>query len=320
MCFSAIVEQDLARLKRDFQAKPDLRAFKKLFERRSQGAPLLIPKAMEANFRTPAATSEEAEIAGLIADYKRQKSLELETALEKQRARLTEADRGLAMKATKKLENERRIATNKIAMYEGHLKNLARREIERRDSRIFPQHYAPVVVVENGERIIKPMRYLLRRAGRPASDDRTLEGCYNARRDNLSRFWRGQFGHSHGVMVVASFYENVSRHAMEHRELRPGEKEENVVLQFDPRPETRMLVACLWSHWTGNGEPDLLSFAAVTDEPPVEIAAAGHDRCIVPINELNNETWLKPLGRSDADLFRILDERERPFYEHKIAA
>jgi len=29
---------------------------------------------------------------------------------------------------------------------------------------------------------------------------------------------------------VNAFFENVSRHAMEHRELPPGEKEENVVL------------------------------------------------------------------------------------------
>jgi hypothetical protein len=30
---------------------------------------------------------------------------------------------------------------------------------------------------------------------------------------------------------------------------------------------------------------DLWSFAAITDEPPQEVAAAGHDRCIIPIKE-----------------------------------
>lgn len=44
-----------------------------------------------------------------------------------------------------------------------------------------------------------------------------------------------------------------------------------------------MLVACLWSKWSGDGETDLYSFAAFIDEPPEEIAAAGHDRCIIPI-------------------------------------
>jgi hypothetical protein len=35
-------------------------------------------------------------------------------------------------------------------------------------------------------------------------------------------------------MVVNAFYEHVSRHAMEHRELAPGEVEEDVVLDGAP--------------------------------------------------------------------------------------
>lgn len=37
------------------------------------------------------------------------------------------------------------------------------------------------------------------------------------------------------------------------------------------------LVACQWSSWRAPDEPDLLSFAAITDEPP-EFTAAGYDR------------------------------------------
>jgi len=33
----------------------------------------------------------------------------------------------------------------------------------------------------------------------------------------------------------------------------------------------------------GNPDESLLSFAAITDEPPAEVASAGHDRCIVPV-------------------------------------
>lgn len=118
-----------------------------------------------------------------------------------------------------------------------------------------------------------------------------------------------------------AFYENVARHAMEHRELAPGGKEENVVLGFRPRPQHDMLVACLWSHWKGRpDEPQLLSFAAITDEPPEEVAAAGHDRCIVPIKPENLDAWLSPdpadLGRQ----YSILADRDRPYYEHQLAA
>ncbi len=46
-----------------------------------------------------------------------------------------------------------------------------------------------------------------------------------------------------------------------------------------------MYVACLWSHWTAPGKEDLFSFALITDEPPTEVLAAGHDRCIIPIKQ-----------------------------------
>ena len=45
--------------------------------------------------------------------------------------------------------------------------------------------------------------------------------------------------------------------------------------------------------WEEGGE-SLDSFAAITDEPPAEVAAAGHDRCIIPIKEENIDAWLNP--------------------------
>ena len=121
-------------------------------------------------------------------------------------------------------------------------------------------------------------------------------------------------------MVVNAFYDNVSKHIMEGRPLAPGEKEENVILEFKPQPTQDMLVACLWAHWTGTGEPDLLSFAAITDEPPAEVAAAGHDRCIIPINPEKVDAWLNPDSANLAPLYAILDDRARPYYEHRMAA
>jgi putative SOS response-associated peptidase YedK len=79
-----------------------------------------------------------------------------------------------------------------------------------------------------------------------------------------------------------------------------------------------MLVAYLWSHW--QGEPDLLPFAAITDEPPMEIAADGHDRCIIPIKSENVDAWLNPDRKNLAAQYAILDDRERPYYEHRLAA
>ena len=112
----------------------------------------------------------------------------------------------------------------------------------------------------------------------------------------------------------------MNRHKAEGRDLAPGEEVENLVLEFKPRPTQDMLVACLWSKWTGPNEPDLLSFAAITDEPPAEVAAAGHDRCIVPIKPENVDAWLNPANTSADRLLAMLEDRERPYYEHRMAA
>jgi putative SOS response-associated peptidase YedK len=186
-----------------------------------------------------------------------------------------------------------------------------------RDSRIFPGWYGPVLTMENGRRLIRPMRYQCRPAGKPAFYDQKFPGTYNARRDNLEGFWRDLFGFSHGVTVIDAFYENVSRHRVEGRELEPGEAEQNVVLEFRPIPPQPMFIACLWSRW-GQGDDELLSLAAITDEPPPEIAAAGHDRCVIPIRPENIDAWLQ--GGDLARMHAILDDRERPYYEHQKAA
>lgn len=111
-----------------------------------------------------------------------------------------------------------------------------------------------------------------------------------------------------------------SLHDLEHRTLAEGEKEQNEVLHFNPKPANPMFVACLWSRWEAAGEPTLESFAAITDEPPPEVAAAGHDRCIVPLKPERILDWLSPQGRSKDELYAMLDERDRPYYEHRLAA
>ena len=318
MCYSAMVKADYKKYVQMFGAAMSIREFYDVFYRRAEEGKLKIPKAMEAAFDNPQ-TEDERAIKALIDRFNAQQATKFEQELFKQRKRLVDAERALQTKTTKKAEEDQRISTDKVRQLMGRLSDLKRTELLDRDSRIFPGYYLPVMIWEDGRRVIKPMRYQCRPAGKPAFYDVKFPGTYNARRDNLEGFWKNQFGHSHGIIVVNAFYENVNRHKVEGRELAPGEKEENVVLEFRPRPTQDMLVACLWSKWTGDGE-DLLSFAAITDEPPEEVAAAGHDRCIVPIQPQNIDAWLNPNPKDLGSLYAILDDRERPYYEHRLAA
>jgi putative SOS response-associated peptidase YedK len=222
----------------------------------------------------------------------------------------------LKTKETKKSREDVRIATTKIDTLTSKLKDLRRTESRSRDNRIFPMVYGGVIIRDDGRNLLTPMRYACRPAGKPSFYDKKYPGLYNARRDNLTRFWSEQFGVSHAVMVVESFYENVQLHVTDHRGLGQGETARNVVLQFTPNPPQTMLIACLWSHWTDTQEPDVRGFAAITDEPPPDVAAAGHDRCIINLKPENVEAWLTPQGRSVAELQAILSDPAVSVYDH----
>jgi putative SOS response-associated peptidase YedK len=320
MCYSAQVVADYRKFVRKFGATMDIHEFARLFFERAEGiSKAKVPKAMEDAFRYPE-TDAERDINALIACFNTDESAKLEQQLFKQRKRLADAERILETKVTKAATENQRIATDKIAWTKGKLEDLQRTTPEPRDSRIFPGHYAPVMVMENGRLTVKPMRYQCRIAGKPANYDFKYPGTYNARRDNLEGFWKLLFGYSHGVMLVDVFYENVKKAKFEGTLSETHDRNENVVLEFRPSNGELMHVACLWSRWSAPGEPDLLSFAAITDEPPSEIAAAGHDRCIIPIKPENIDAWLNPDASNLEAMYAILDDRDRPYYEHRLAA
>lgn len=320
MCYSAQIQADYRKFVRTFGALMDIDEFTRLFFERAEGvSKAKIPKAMEDAFAAPE-TDAERLITAFADQFNRDQATKLEQELFKQRRRLADAERTLQTKTTKAATESRRIATDKIAWTRGKLDDLQRTEPKPRDSRIFPGQYAPVMVMEKGRLVVKPMRYQCRIAGKPASYDMKYPGTYNARRDNLEGFWKPCFGYTHGVMLVDVFYENVNKARFEGTLSETHKRDENIVLEFRPSNGELMHVACLWSRWTAPGQPDLLSFAAITDEPPPEVAAAGHDRCIIPIKPENIAAWLNPNPKSLKEMYAILDDRERPYYEHRLAA
>jgi hypothetical protein len=67
-----------------------------------------------------------------------------------------------------------------------------------------------------------------------------------------------------------------------------------------------MLVACLWSPLN---EPDLLSCAAVADDPPSEVGVAGYDRYIIPIKPNYIDAWSNPNPKDRSAPYSIGDNR-----------
>jgi putative SOS response-associated peptidase YedK len=319
MCYSAQVIQVVRKLHRELGIRLDYQEAFRLFMRRLDDPSIAVSRGFEANFDNPS-SDQERQIKAAIDEHRSRTATKVEKDLFSQKTRLVNAERSLKEKETKKAREDVRIATTKIETLTKKLSDLRRSETSPDDNRIFPMVYAGVIIKQDGQNVLTPMRYFCRPAGKPAFYDKKFPGLYNARRDNLEKFWGEQFGHHHALMVVESFFENVQLHAMQHRELKVGEEAQNVVLQFTPEPAEPLLVACLWSHWTDPKEPDVRGFAAITDEPPADVAAAGHDRCIVNLKPEHVEAWLAPEGRSTEELQAILSDRATPVIRHAEAA
>lgn len=194
MCYSAQIKADYHQYVRRFGADLSIHEFVRLYWERVEGSGAKIPKGMDAAFAIPE-TDDERRIKALIDQYSAAQATKLEQEVFKQRARLADADRTLQVKTTKAVTESKRIATDKIDTTLRRLDDLRRIEPKERDSRIFPGYYAPVMIVEDGRRVIKPMRYQCRPAGKPAQYDRKYPGTYNALGTFLTVSSRECFSH-----------------------------------------------------------------------------------------------------------------------------
>lgn len=321
MCYAAMARADLAECLREYDATLDIETFEQLFWERVNNprAGIRFPLAIERYFLEPR-NADEAKVKAAIEAYRAIKIPQWEQEIFKQRKRYADAERALAIKRTKKIAAELGIAARKIAQLKSWLDGMKTLNNQLDDYFVHPMTYGPVLVQTAERRLLTAMRYHCRLAGKAASIDRQLPGLYNARKTSLQDWWAPVFGRRHALFVITGFRENVKRHDMEQRPLQPGETLENVVLQFTPRDGRDMLVPCVWDRWQ-SGHQVLHSFALITDEPPPEVAAVGHDRCPINLTRAAAERWLRPQGQTAAQLLELLEERRRPYYEHvRVAA
>lgn len=308
MCYSAQIEASYRKFVRQHGALVDFDEYVRIANRDHAKAldAARVPRAVGLAFEG-GDTAEEREVAEAFRErFAGMAMAELEE-LRQLQERLAAAEAKLASaKPTKKAADDQRISTKKIKQAERRIADLERPDLQPSDSRMWPGSYVPVLAVIDGKRVVTPMRYRCRPWFVSEDFERQRPGTYNARMDSLETFWRPLFGRHHGIVLVNSFYEVVDRE---------GKAAE---VNFTPQDQEPMIVACLWSDW-GEGEGRLRSFAIITDEPPPEVAAAGHDRMIVRIRPEDVDAWLNPDPNNLQALYDIFDRRPRPYYEHRLA-
>lgn len=178
------------------------------------------------------------------------------------------------------------------------------------DNRIFPGYFTWVMVHENGRRVFKRMRYRVRPKG-AKEEIPTKFNVFNARIDSLEsrQTWSKLFTRQHGLFPFVRFFEWV-----EH-------DEKKRLISFLPKDREIMWAPCLWDYWE-NPEQNFgfYSFALITDDPPPEVAASGHDRCPIFLKEKYIDEWLDTSKRSKEDWYTLLKNKEDVFYRNEWAA
>ncbi len=217
--------------------------------------------------------------------------------------------------------------------------------------RIYPGSYAPVVYEKNGQRQIELMRY---GTFPPASISNPQKyTSFNARRDNLlSNFWANAFMKNHGFIVLNGFFEWVSvsdllkagvvtlkqvehefKQQTEDRRKKieaakknykptPTElkdpKDRKIIIQFYPNDDQDLLVPVIFSEQEKASDRLQKGFAIITDEPPLEVSSAGHDRCPIVLEESALTEWLRPDLVSAAQMQETLSLRARLRFGHSL--
>lgn len=216
--------------------------------------------------------------------------------------------------------------------------------------RIFPGHYAPVIHERAGRRVAELMRYNIDPPSFIKAPGKLT--CYNARRDNLeSAFWSDSFMKHHGLVALAGFYEWVAvsdliksgevtladvksefERQADARRTRietagkaykptPTEQKDprfrKIIIEFKTKEDEDLLVPVIFTERIIHG---VLSrgFAIVTDEPPLDVLAAGHDRCPIFLTKEATVAWLQPEGKTAKEMLATLDRRPTLSFRHEL--
>lgn len=303
MCYSALIKANLKRLAQEFGAQTDLDEFLVLYGLRNEHPELKIPMGLDRYF---ALSSDPAEkkIGSLARQFHEQEKLRLHQHIrETEHALLSLSSSPQTATAKKKRGIEERKRERFLAKLEFSFDR-----ITPLDERIFPGHFAPVIAARGEKRLLLPMRYRVRRPD--GGEVPPQYNVFNARRDSLRKAatWKPLFGHRHAIFPFVKFFEWVERNG--------GKRE----ISFSPENRSVMWAASLYSNTRKGGALPYRSFAMVTDEPPPEVAAAGHDRCPVFLEAGHIDAWLHPEEKSVEFLLSLLDHKEKAFYLNSLVA
>jgi putative SOS response-associated peptidase YedK len=307
MCYSALIEADLRKLERQFGVKVDWTSFEEAFNIRAKYDQAMIPSGLDSYIIQNAETPLQKRLAKMAKTHYEDEIKKFSAKLKKYEQDVKDFE--AKIKGGSKAKDLEEKLAKRQATVQWHKEKIEYyQKIEESGApRVFPNFYAPVIIKEDKDSWIRLMRYhLCPKNGKEMNPFKY--NLFNARRDRLldSRTWKPVFGKQHGIFPFHRFYESVA-----------DKDDKSKIIYFQPKDQEIMWSAAIFEESKipfGN----LRSFAAITDEPPPEVAAAGHDRCPVFLAKENFEEWLTPKA-SPQELVKLLGGVVPTYFEHKAA-
>lgn len=307
MCYSAMIEADLRTLQKKFNVKIDWDSFEEAYNIRMKYDQAMIPSGLDSYIIQNAETPLQKRLAKMAKEHYKAEIEKFSAKLKKYEQDVKDFEAKL--RAGSKIKDLKEKLEKRRATVEWHKEKIDYYErIEETGApRVFPNFYAPVIIKDGKEELLRLMRYhLCPKNGKEMNAFKY--NLFNARRDRLldSRTWKPVFGKKHAIFPFLRFYESVE-----------GENRKAKIIYFQPKDQEIMWSAAIYEE--AKVDSGLLrTFAAITDEPPPEVAATGHDRCPVFLSEEKFERWLTP-KETPQELVELLTNVVPTYFEHKAA-
>lgn len=302
MCYSSLLEKAYEEYVKMFGAPYDLPAFRLLYRQRELDLLLKIPAELDDIL-----IAIDPINAGAIRESARQWRSNCTAEIARLDTVISELQVSLPKKATAEMKKPLNAAKSRKKRLETVLKA---QPAEGPSYRIYPKYFAPVIIATDQGRSTVPMRYrILPATGVEVPDDYNV---FNAKRESLTsaKTWKPLFGKKHAIFPFLKFYEWVE----------PPPTRKKTEVEFSPNGIPRMWAASLYEEYQSPTLGLIRSFAMVTDDPPREIEATGHDRVPIFIDEDLIDDWLHPQGKTLESLDALLGHKHRAYFNNSLAA
>lgn len=168
--------------------------------------------------------------------------------------------------------------------------------------RIVPHRLAPVVILENGEMVLREMQFALLPAW--SKEARVKFATHNARLETIDSkpTWKRPFEKTRCLVPMTDFIEPIYE----------GEYA-GYMVGFHAKGRTIMVAAGIWDRWVDRSTGEVIeSFAVITDDPVPFVRERGHDRMPVFLGKENWTLWLSE-GASTKERKALLATKPQHF-------